>query len=116
MSGVNTKDSKINRMLSRQTMIDSELVRAFTLLRLNYEGDTATIKLLTATTERLSNSLTLATETAHRLEAENGRLRKYLGSVLFERRKREMQIPTLVTHVHHGSTSLPIPHTSTETV
>jgi hypothetical protein len=95
MSGQNTKDSKINRVISRQLVINDELVKVFALLRLNHETDTATIKLLTDTAERLSNSLALATETAHRLEAQNERLRKYLGSALFARRQREMQIPTL---------------------
>lgn len=109
MSGQNTKDSKINRVLNRQIELNKYLDNIFALLRLNHETDQAAIT-------SLSNSLKLSTEVNHRLEAENGRLRKYLGSVLFERRKREMQIPTLQPHVHRGSASLPIPHTSTETV
>lgn len=72
MSGVNTKASKVDRALRRIGDISDQ----------------------SASIERLSNSLKLATETAHRLEAENARLRKYLGSVLFARRKAE--IPTLL--------------------
>lgn len=81
MSGVNTKASKINRVLSRQLTINDELADIFAAVRKMHEVDQTTIQMLTST--------------AHRLEAENARLRKYLGSVLFERRQREMQIPTL---------------------
>jgi hypothetical protein len=75
MSGVNTKSSKVDRALRRICDMADQ----------------------SASIERLSNSLKLATETAHRLDAENARLRKYLGSVLFERRRWEMNrpIPTL---------------------
>jgi hypothetical protein len=84
MSGINTKASKIDRILSRQLGMEKDLENIFALMRLNHQTDQATIKLLT--------------ETARRLEAENARLRKYLGSVLFARRQREMQIPTLSNH------------------
>lgn len=73
MSGPNTKASKVERALRRVAELPDQ-----------YEA-----------IERLSNSLKLATETAHRLEAENAKLRRYLGSELFKRRQREMQIPTL---------------------
>lgn len=80
MSGVNTKDSKLSRILARQVESNEDIQNIFALIRLGHETDLATIKLLT--------------ETAHRLEAENATLRKYLGSVLFQRRKVE-SIPTL---------------------
>lgn len=73
MSGVNTKASKVDRAIRRIGEISEQ----------------------SESIERLSNSLKLATETAARLEAENAKLRKYLGSELFARRQREMQIPTL---------------------
>jgi hypothetical protein len=80
MSGSNTKSSKIERILARQVAIDGHLTNIFAVMRQSHETDRATIRMLT--------------ETAHRLEAENARLRKYLGSVLFQRRKVE-SIPTL---------------------
>lgn len=81
MSGPNTKASKVDRILARQVAIDGHLTNIFAVMRQSHETDRVTIKLLT--------------ETAARLEAENARLRKYLGSVLFERRQRDAQIPTL---------------------
>ena len=83
MSGQNTRASKIDRLLSRQIDMERKYNLDFAIMRLQREAQDNTVKLLT--------------ETAHRLEAENARLRKYLGSVLFERRKRDMQIPTLST-------------------
>lgn len=77
MSGVNTKASKVDRILSRQAEMD-KYFRGFHecllgSLRMTHEVDTSTIKMLT--------------ETAHRLEAENQRLRKYLGKLIVERRE-----------------------------
>jgi hypothetical protein len=68
MSGVNTKASKIDRILQRQSA-DTQLLIDIS------EQQVATIALLTGV--------------ADRLEAENARLRKYLGSVLFKRRRLE---------------------------
>lgn len=99
MSGSNTKAQKIDRILSRQAETDQQLSNIFALLRLNHETDQATIKMLTAT--------------ASSLEAENKRLRKYLGSVLFARRQREAAIPTLEPAFGNRQ---PLPHTNTETV
>lgn len=75
MSGPNTKANKVDRALRRIVEISDQ----------------------SATIEQLSNSLHLAAETAYRLEQENARLRKYLGSVLFARRKLQAlaAIPTL---------------------
>jgi hypothetical protein len=80
MSGTNTKANKIDRILSRQAESNEDIENIYALIRLGHETDQATIKMLTAT--------------AHRLEAENATLRKYLGSILFQRRKVE-SIPTL---------------------
>lgn len=90
---------RIDRMFAQQTAIDSNLINAEATLRLNHETDQAQIKRLTDSVERLTNSLKLATETAHRLEAENDRLRKYLGSVLFARRQLEASIDPPLTHL-----------------
>ena len=83
MSGPNTKASKIDRILSRQNQANDFLECLLNSLRETHIADQATIKLLS--------------ETANRLEAENAKLRKYLGSVLFARRKLEAltAIPTL---------------------
>lgn len=94
MSGSNTKDSKINRVLTRQVAINDELANLFRLMRDVYT-ENAMSKFRDEAIERLSNSLKIAVETADRLEAENDKLRKYLGGELFARRQREMQIPTL---------------------
>ena len=87
MSGVNTKASKIDRILARQMDL-CELVEVVSLQNLTAIDQTAAI-------DRLSNSLKLATETAHRLESENARLRSYLGSLLFERRKLDVKYPVM---------------------
>lgn len=94
MSGQNTKDSKINRILARQ-LLDSEYLNAITKSIAALYAKEATRKLLAEAFERVSNSLDVAIQTSFRLEAENARLREYLGSELFARRQREMQIPTL---------------------
>lgn len=86
---------KTERLLAQQTASDNGLINVEATLRLNHETDQVEIARLSGSVERLTNSLKLATEMAHRLEAENGRLRKYLGSDLYARRLREMQIPTL---------------------
>lgn len=92
MSRANTKDSKIDRLLLRQRGDRLDILEVLRLAR-----ETRIVQKLTV--ERLSNSLKLATETAHRLEAENSRLRKYLGSVLFARRQREASIDPPLTHL-----------------
>lgn len=69
MSRANTKDSKIDRLLLRQRGDRLDILEVLRLAR-----ETRIVQKLTV--ERLSNSLKLATETAHRLEAENSRLRK----------------------------------------
>lgn len=74
MSGQNTKASKIDRILR--------------VLREVCDRQAVTIAMQMATIRMLGS-------TTQSLEAENARLRKYLGSVLFERRKRDAQIPTL---------------------
>lgn len=86
---------KTERLLAQQTATDNGLINVEATLRLNHETDQVTIKRLTESVERLSNSFKLAAETADRLEAENDRLREYLGSELFARRRRDFQIPTL---------------------
>lgn len=88
MSGTNTKANKIDRLLARQISMDEDLTNIFSLIRLGHETDQETIRKLTATN-------TLLAEVAHSLEAENSKLRKYLGSELFARRQRDVQIPTL---------------------
>lgn len=77
----NTKASKIDRILVRQGEAhDRELV-AHDLLQTIFRQQ-ATVDLLT--------------KTAHSLEAENQRLRKYLGSILFARRRLQaLELPTL---------------------
>lgn len=94
MSGVNNKASKESRILvrigelsDRQLVIDDLLQTVFRQQGV-VESQQKTIK-----SQQLT--MALAVETANRLDAENARLRKYLGSVLFERRQRDMQIPTL---------------------
>lgn len=91
-SGANTKDSKIDRLLLRQRGDRLVILEVLKLAR-----EARIVQKLTV--ERLSNSLKLATETANRLEAENARLRKYLGSVLFERRQREAETDTRLTRL-----------------
>lgn len=126
-SGKNSKDSKIARLLTRQAAdgarivsidafaraivkklerifvsqasAEKDLVNMEATLRLNHQTDQVEIARLSGSVERLSNSLKLSTEMGHRLEAENDRLRKYLGGELFARRQREMQIPTLNSHI-----------------
>lgn len=79
-SGENTKASKIDRILTRQGQANTDIENIYALIRLGHEKDTATIEQLTATNALLA-------DVAYRLEAENARLRKYLGSVLFKRRQ-----------------------------
>lgn len=85
MSGVNTKDSKISRILTRVTDLSDRQLVADDLLQ--------TIFRQQKTIESQQFTLAIAAETANRLEAENDKLRKYLGGELFARRQRE--IPTL---------------------
>lgn len=121
MSGINTKSSLLNRILARQAEASTDLGNIFALIRLGHETDQATISLL------------LKQLTAK--DAEIATLRKYLGSVLFERRKRDMQIPTLSDHTcdckpgvcagrwdrcrhplepHWGNRENPLPHITKE--
>lgn len=83
MSGQNTKDSKINRFLDRQIKADKVTEERYYNIEKVFldviEKQQKSIEELTATN-------TLFATTAHRLEAENARLRRYLGSVLFQRR------------------------------
>ena len=98
MSGANTKDSKINRLLNRQIEADRVASERYYNVEKVFldiiEKQEKTIAQLTATN-------TLFATTAHNLEAENAGLRKYLGSVLFKRRRLESasdvdnRIPTL---------------------
>jgi len=82
MSGQNSKSSKIERILTRVNVLAD-------MHQLQIDHEQGTIADQQRSIEELTNSLKLATETAHRLEAENARLRKYLGSVLFKRRRLE---------------------------
>lgn len=91
-SGENTKASKIERILSRQAEADLQLSNIVTLMRLNHETDTATIKRLTAVIQSQEEQLT-------RQEGQLDRIRKYVGSILFKRRQlmagTASRIPTL---------------------
>jgi regulator of replication initiation timing len=89
-SGANTKDSKINRILQRvNTLTDMHQIQI--------DNEQETIATQQSSIERLTNSLHLSTEMNQRLEAENARLRRYLGSELFKRRQADAAIPTLDT-------------------
>lgn len=109
MSGTNTKAQKIDRILIRQRELDVLLTNIAALMRLNRETDTETIAMLTAVVKSQEEQL-------NRQEGQLDRLRKYLGSELFKRRQREMQIPTL-SHTHHGMNApRGLPHATKETV
>lgn len=75
MSTPNTKASKMERLLKRVSDIDVSM-------KARHELE-ATIKMLSTTNQML-------TATAQSLEADNSRLRKYLGSVLFQRRQAQV--------------------------
>lgn len=75
MSAPNTRASKIERLLKRVSDIDVSM-------KARHELE-ATIKTLSTTNQML-------TATAQSLEADNSRLRKYLGSVLFQRRQAQV--------------------------
>jgi hypothetical protein len=73
VSAPNTKSSKIDRLLTRQTSANTILGSIYAEVRDGRETDKATIKMLSAAVASL--------------EDDNRRLRKYLGSVLFHRRQ-----------------------------
>lgn len=95
MSGVNTKESKIARIRVTQLEHEAHFENIFALMRLNRETDTATIAAQAKTIKMLTETNRIATDFAQSLETENSKLRKYLGSELFARRQRDVQIPTL---------------------
>lgn len=95
MSGANDKNSKINRLLLRQRGDRLDILEVLRLSREMQDLQRRRIHDQTGALVSIGNSLKLATETAARLEAENARLRKYLGSELFARRQRDAQIPTM---------------------
>lgn len=100
MSGSNTKAQKIDRILQRQ--IEADRVggeRYYNLEKVFLD----IIDKQQKNIEELTATNTLFATTAHRLDAENARLRKYLGSELFKRRQREMQIPTVHYHTYPGT-------------
>lgn len=95
MSGVNTKESKIARIRVTQLEHEAHFENIFALMRLNRETDTATIAAQARTIKMLTETNRIATDFAQSLETDNSKLRKYLGSELFARRQRDVQIPTL---------------------
>jgi cell shape-determining protein MreC len=99
MTAENTKASKVGRILTRQISMDGKLD-----LLIDHVGERASAEFFAALDRLESQDATIKvlSGTVQSLEAENARLREYLGSVLF--RRRQVQ----AANAYMGN---PLPHT-----